>query len=112
MRFIARFHHADTLAQMQSRLRRKGVPTHAMQIEGQRLGEQWVLFVYLDEQVEDALRLLRDPEHVPALSVDVSAFESMRPVDDGRLFAKWVTIVGAVVVLGFVALALLLRLLR
>lgn len=75
MRYLARFHDRDELARIRALLRAKGVPTWATTVESRRLGWQGTLHVCVDEQLDDALRLLRDPAHVPAHPVDAEAFE-------------------------------------
>ena len=70
MRLLARFHDQEEFARVRALLREKGVPTWANTIESRRLGWQAVLHVCVDAQLDDALRLLRDPAHVPA---DVAA---------------------------------------
>lgn len=109
MEFICRFHDADELQRVRGLLRSKGIPTFAPQVESRRMGEQWALFVYLNEQADDARRILRDPGHEPAHPVDAVEFEAALPkTPDEGLFAKQLTILGAVVVVAFVALVCLL----
>ena len=104
MEFICRFHDSDELHRVRSLLRSKGIPTFAPQVEGRRLGHQWALFVCLNEQAEDARRIIRDPGHKPALSVDAAAVErDLEPPDQGHI-VKWATIAAVVVLVGFVGL--------
>lgn len=88
MRLLARFHDPEELDRVRALLRQKGVPTWANRIEGRRLGWQAVLHVCLDEQLDDALRLLRDPAHVPAHPVDAEAFERAMAVDGSGLLVR------------------------
>jgi hypothetical protein len=83
MRYLARFHDRDELARVRALLRAKGVPTWATTVEHRRMGWQGTLHVCLDEHVDDALRLLRDPTHVPAHPVDAEAFERALAQGDG-----------------------------
>lgn len=111
MEFLCRFHDSDALSQARSRLREKGIPSFASEVESHRMGSQWALFVCLPEQAEDARRLLRDPNHEPAVRVDAAEFEraiehaERAPSDE--TFARWITIVGAVVAAGFLMLVYL-----
>ncbi len=88
MRLLARFHDPGELARVRALLRQKGVPTWANTIEGRRLGWQAVLHVCLDEQLDDALRLLHDPAHVPAHPVDADAFERALATDGSGLLVR------------------------
>lgn len=111
MEFICRFHDGEALSEARERLRKKGIPSFAPEVEPRRMGSQWALFVYLPEQADDARQLLRDPDHEPALRVDATAFETaveQAKVDPSdKSFVRWVTIVGAVVAAGFLALVYL-----
>lgn len=110
MEFIARFHDAGTLLRLRSLLRSKGIPTYAPEVESRRLGEQWTLFVLLDAQADDARRLIRDPEHEPAMRVDADEIEArmeefVKSPQQHAQFVKQITIVGAVVLAAFCVLA-------
>ena len=85
MRHLARFHDRDELARVRALLRGKGVPTWATTVERRRLGWQGTLHVCLDEHLDDALRLLRDPDHEPAHPVDAEAFERAMAEGDGSV---------------------------
>ena len=85
MRVLARFHDPEALARVRVLLREKGVPTWANTIEGRRLGWQAGLHVCLDAQLDDALRPLRDPAHMPAHPVDADAFERALATDGSGL---------------------------
>ena len=88
MRLLARFHDQEEFARVRALLREKGVPTWANTIESRRLGWQAVLHVCVDAQLDDALRLLRDPAHVPAHPVDAEAFERALAADGGGLLVR------------------------
>lgn len=111
MEFICRFHDGEALSEARERLRMKGIPSFAPEVEPRRMGSQWALFVYLPEQADDARQLLRDPDHEPALRVDATAFETAveqaKADPSDKSFVRWVTIVGAVVAAGFLALVYL-----
>lgn len=103
MEYLCRLHDFGEYTGVRALLRSKGIPVHSTP----QTDAQWALFVCLDEQLDDALRLLRDPEHVPRVSVDAEAFEKALdvPVDD-RL-AGWATVVAVVTVIGFVGVVCL-----
>lgn len=88
MRYLARFHDPHELARVRALLRDKGVPTWANTVESYRLGWQGTLSVCIDEQLDDALRLLRDPTHAPAHPVDAEAFERALAADGSALLVR------------------------
>ncbi len=106
MKFIARFHDEATHSSMRALLRSKGIPTHSKTIETRGMGWQAVLFVCLEEQTDDALKIMRDPTHKPASPVDAEAFEKALENQDMRVLAKWSTIALILVVGAFCALLL------
>lgn len=93
MKYIARYYDGDTLLRARQLLRDKGIATHVVQEESRRLGEQWALFVCLNAQAEDALRLLRDPAHQPATRIDAAAFERHMATADLQLLTRAASIV-------------------
>ena len=92
MRYVARFHDAQELGRVRGLLRSKGIPTHQQQVESARMGEQWALYVCLPEQMEDALKLMRDPLYEPATQVDAAEFEKAVLVPDQALLVRLSTI--------------------
>ena len=107
MEFIGRFHDVGKLAELRHLLRSKGIPTLQTQVEGSRMGKQWVLFVCINEQADDARRILHDSGHMPVVSVDAARFERALDNPDLRLITKWVTIVLGAVIAVFAALVYL-----
>ncbi|NUO77060.1 MAG: hypothetical protein HOQ32_13710 [Lysobacter sp.] len=87
MEFICRFHDADELQRVRGLLRSKGIPTFAPQVEPRRMGAQWTLFVYLNEQADDARRILRDPGHQPAHPVGGGLRGAGLCIGQGRMSA-------------------------
>lgn len=78
---------------VQALLRAKGIPTHVVQEESQRMGAQWAVFVCVNAQATDALQLLRDPNHMPAMSIDAAALEQAARNPDLRHLTRAATIV-------------------
>ena len=109
MEFICRFHDADELARVRQLLRSKGIPTHVMNAESRRLGEQWAMYACLGEQAEDARRVIRDPQHEPALQVNPVDFERAMASGDDKLLVRWSTIILVAVARAFVVLAYLFQ---
>jgi hypothetical protein len=111
MEFIRRFHDTDDLASVRDLLREKGIPTHVAP-GGGRTPAFWSLFCCINEQAEDARRLLHDPMHTPVLRVDAEEFERALSQPVGELLTKWATVIGAVVLVCFIVLVCLLHYLR
>ena len=105
MEFICRFHDGDELKRVRHLLASKGIPTFAPLVERPRMGEQWALFACINEQADDVRKLLRDPTHEPALSVDAQAFEAMLEHPDTSLLTRYATAIAMTV---FVLFALLM----
>lgn len=103
MQYLARFHDRDELARMRALLRSKGVPTWTTTVESRRLGWQGTLHVCVDAQLDDALQLLRDPDHAPAHPVDAAAFERAMAQGDGSALLARVTNRLLLVLLGIAA---------
>jgi hypothetical protein len=101
MEFICRFHHSEELTRVRALLRSKGIPTFSPAVEPRRMGAQWALFVCLNEQAEDARRIIRDPSYVPSLAVNAEEFEATLETPDQGSLTKWVTITGLVVLAVF-----------
>lgn len=108
MEFIGRYHDGDELMRVRDLLHRKGIPTYASLVEGWRMGEQWALFVHINEQADDARRVLEDPRHEPANIVDMQAFEdALREQSaDTSLIARGATWVGVGVAIAFALVVL------
>lgn len=111
MEFICRFHDADELHRVRELLRTKGIPTFSPSVEHRGLGSQWALFVCLNEQAEDARRLIRDPNHEPGLAVDAAEFEDALESPDQSTLTNWATIIAVAVLAGFAGLVYLFVLL-
>lgn len=75
MRYIARLYDQEELRRVRALLRSKGVPTYVTTVQSSRMGLEMALYVCIDAQAEDALKILRDPTHRPAAPVDAEAFE-------------------------------------
>lgn len=107
MEFICRFHDGDELRRVRELLSSKGIPTFAPLVERPRMGEQWALFVCINEQADDARRLLRDPTHEPAVRVNAKEFEAMLEHHDTSLLTRGATFVAIAVLVAFSLLVLL-----
>jgi len=92
MEFICRFHHVEELSRVRALLRSKGIPTFSPAVESHRMGAQWALFVCINEQADDARRIIRDPSHEPSLAVNAEEFEAALETADHRLIARWATV--------------------
>ena len=97
MQYLARFHDGDELRRVRALLRSKGIPTHEQEVETRKMGEQWALYACLAEQAEDALLIMRNPKHEPAVRVAVEPFEKALANPDTGLLTRWITICALVV---------------
>ena len=95
--YIARFSDRQELMRVRQLLRSKGIPTHEQTLEGRRLGWYAALYVCMPEHVDDALRIIRNPSHLPTNPVDAEAFEKAMENPDTTLLAKLVTFWGMVI---------------
>lgn len=102
-----RFHDKGDLSATRALLRSKGIPTHVAP-GGGRSPSFWALFCCINEQADDARRVLHDSSHEPTLQVDAEAFEAMLDHPDTSLLTRYATMVAIVV---FVLFALLMALL-
>jgi hypothetical protein len=63
---------------MKSRLEQNGIPAYISNTEAARnipfVSSQQGLWVYLDEQYNDAISLLNDPEHIVQSGIDIDEF--------------------------------------
>lgn len=84
MKMLTRDDDTDYLASIASRLESKGIPACIQGTEVARMITPKVVFepslwVYLDEQFEDAVRLMDDPEFQPTSGIDVEHFYANLP---------------------------------
>lgn len=78
MRVLAHFHSDDAAYKTQQRLEKAGVPVivefrHTLMSKG--LGSPYTLSVALDEQYNDAVQLISNPNHLVANPIDVENFK-------------------------------------
>lgn len=97
VKYIARFSDRTELMRVRQLLRSKGIPTHEQTLEGRRLGWYAALYVCMPEHVDDALRIIRNPSHLPTNPVDAEAFEKAMENPDTMLLARLVTFWGMII---------------
>ena len=106
MQILARVHGDDVAGRIVSLLHAKGIPTF---VKSRRVGvpgfgpATHVIFVCLDAHVEDAHRLMQDPDHAVRQPVDVDAYQRDAGTVDSRQ-VKWGALALAVVALTVIAL--------
>ena len=76
----------------------KGIPTFAQSAWPTVRASQWIIFVCINEQVNDARALLNNPEHIPAHPVDVDAFAHLASTSTFPTILRWS--LGALLVVG------------
>ena len=101
MEYIARFSDPTELSRIRHLLRSKGIPTHEQTLEGRKMGWYAALYVCMPEHVEDALKIIRNPNHEPANPVDAEAFEKAIADSNMALLVKLVTIWGLITFIVF-----------
>jgi len=72
MKSLGVFGRTTEVEQIRELLTSRGIPTY--QLGGFKAGARGPLFVCINEQYEDALAVLKNPEHVVANPVDVAQF--------------------------------------
>lgn len=106
MRPIAPFSDLDTLHRTRRLLRGKRVPTHARTVASRAMGWRAVPHVRMAEDVDDALRPIRDPHHRAAHPVDAVAFKAALDNPDPGILAR-ATAIALLQVIAMFAVALL-----
>lgn len=104
MKSLGEFHSSTECSQIRGLLNSCGIPTYWNPAYG---GASAPLFVCIDEQYDDALALLKDPEHVVAHPVDIEEFKQAEQsqglgslfVGAGAILLALLGIVGAMVVI-------------
>lgn len=74
MRLLAYVASRSEQARLVGLLQSRGIPVLGDEMPGIRYSMQTALFVCIDEQYDDALALLTNPEHTVSAPVDVDAF--------------------------------------
>lgn len=90
MRYLATVHDTHELHRMRTLLRERGVPTYVGDASVRLLTRQ-KLFVCIDSQLDDALKVLKDPTHRVAEPVDAQAFEDAMGSSDLSLLTRYAT---------------------
>jgi hypothetical protein len=93
MRTILATEDADEFEMVWDRLTEGGIPVFTpskySEMSGFHVGaRQYVLCIWLDHQFEDAVQLLRNPDHVVQNPVDLDEFERMQDQVDERMEKK------------------------
>jgi len=89
-------------------LQSQGIPVLGDQMPGIRYSMQTALFVCIDEQYDDALALLKNPEHTVSEPVDVDAFWKASAGTQPQLL-RW-SLVALAVLVGVCILVVAIRL--
>lgn len=108
MRLLTRVYGLPELHRVTSLLHSKGIPTFVESAGLPRGAPQWVVFACLNSQANDALKLLVDPEHVPANPVDVKEFDRVAFSSNLPTILRW-SLVTLLVVASLFALMLYLQ---
>ncbi len=84
MKMITRDHNTQYLETLKDRLEGNGIPAV---IQGQNTARMIVpisvfqptLWIYIDEQFDDAVQLIEDPAHIVKSGIDMEAFYDEQP---------------------------------
>jgi len=109
MHVLARVHDESEVERITSLMRSKGIPTFVRSAALRRSVPYWVVFVCLKSQAADAIRILKDPSHEPAQSVNVATFERAAYSRNLDVIVKWGAITLLVVATVFAAIMYLAR---
>jgi len=93
MKSLGNFSNSAECAEIRDLLASRGIPTYLA--TGYR-ASRGALFVCINEQFEDALAVLKNPEHEVAQPVDVAEFER-----DARTDGLGTILTGGIALLGF-----------
>ena len=78
MRYLRDVHDAEEVDRLVALLEDRGIAPYVQPIGLRRMLKRYKLFVMLDAQFEDAVALLRDPEHVVVHPLDPAAIAAIR----------------------------------
>lgn len=107
MKLLSRvYDHSEAIC-IAERMRDKGIATFIRAAGAPRAPDQWVVFVCLASQVDEAVRVLGDPDYEPANRIDVAAFEAELPSSHLGLLVKWCAAILLGILLLFAAISLL-----
>ena len=104
MHVLARVHDESELERITSLMHGKGIPTFVRSATLRRGVAYWVVFVCLNSQAADAIRILKDPSHEPAQPVNVATFERAAYSRNLDVMVKWGAITLIVVATTFAAI--------
>ncbi len=81
MKMLTRDSDNKNLASLKERLENSGIPAVIQGKETARMTVSWfllepTLWIYLDHQFEDAIRLMDNPDHVVTTGIDIEQFYS------------------------------------
>jgi hypothetical protein len=100
MKFLTSVYDRNRAGEILGVLRDKGIPAFT-----KVAGSPWVapyqiaIFVCIDAQYEDASAVLRNPEHLVKMPVDVAEFEELAKKQDVMPLIKWGVILGLVMII-------------
>jgi hypothetical protein len=109
VKLVAYIHDPQFLLECDSRLRSGGIPTLVRDVGPVWGTSKQALFVYIDSQYDDAVELLRNPNHRVSFPVDVKDFEraSNQPLSGTAIM--WLASAAVVLVILWVVAILLVR---
>lgn len=91
MRLLGDTGNREEALRQQALLRSRGIPSHLQSNRG-RFQAKHLLWVSLDDQYEDALAVLSDPEHVVTAPVDIAEYEATLARLDQNVLLKYLAL--------------------
>ena len=87
MKMITRDWDKEYLESQKMLLEENGIPAVLQGVETSRMTVpispfEPTIWVYLDQQYEDAVKLMQDPNHVVTTGIDVEEFYASQPTDE------------------------------
>ena len=89
MRVLIRVYSPVELDRITHLMRTKGIPTVAEAALFKGALRQWIVFVCLNSQLDDARKLLANPEHHPANPIDVDEFDRAAATTTLPTILRW-----------------------
>lgn len=105
MRLLTYIHDRGELNRVTSLMTGKGIATHVVYVGRAHGPTRWAVFICINAQIDDAVRLLEDERHVVASPIDVAEFDRNAKTRNLRFIANRSTmflLVAALVFAGIV----------
>lgn len=106
MQVLSRVHDYGEALRIAELMREKGIATYTRTAGNPRSPDQWIIFVCLSSQFDEAARVLEDPSYEPVIRIDVATFEAELPGSNLGMLGKWGLAILLVVLAVFAAIVM------